>query len=167
MSTPTKLPAGLPALPPVPDGYDRWEYKGLGYKGSRFEPYAHCNLIPDEWIMGGSSGGANGVSSLYYIVAVRDAKPAKKATKKKAKRVKVRVGRVIGSRTVGLCSEMSSSSRVLVIPFDAASREAIVEQMVDVMFARYPHSELDRDLITADTRRQLATLHPDFAKEGR
>jgi hypothetical protein len=152
MSTQTKLPAG-------------WRWLRVGEiiaSGDEIE-------IAGDWRPVAVTVGleVKFPNQIRRPISVRDAKPAKKATKKKAKRVKVRVGRVIGSRTVGLCSEMSSSSRVLVIPFDAASREAIVEQMVDVMFARYPHSELDRDLITADTRRQLATLHPDFAKEGR
>lgn len=27
-----QLPPNLPPLPPVPDGYDRWEYRGMGFK---------------------------------------------------------------------------------------------------------------------------------------
>jgi hypothetical protein len=196
MSTPTKMPAGLPALPPVPDGYSRWEYKGKGWRNNGkpvgapwgvaytggSDWWEHSGMRTDTAKLGQPNATICEGHSLHVIVAVRDAKPAKKATKKKAKRVKVR------ARVMFTCGEDNVTvpierakyysgpypvSPVLVIPFDAASREAIVEQMAEELLAVHrlhlvkgkARAGLIRSMLPS-ARAILATLHPDFAKEG-
>ncbi len=39
MNTKIEMPDNLPPLPPVPEGYDRWEYRGKG--ASRLKRYAY------------------------------------------------------------------------------------------------------------------------------
>lgn len=58
-----------------------------------------------------------------------------------------------GTRIVSLKKPMPSDMPVLVIPFDAASREALVAQV-------------SAEVGAVDARKALACLHPDFAKEG-
>lgn len=41
--TPTDLPPGLPPLPPVPEGFDRWEYRG--HTGSPNKDAPQCHLL--------------------------------------------------------------------------------------------------------------------------
>lgn len=93
MSTKTKkkltLPKGLPTLPPIPKGFDAWEYMGKGpLKVDLIKEYASC--VGQEgisWISPGVNqwdGGGSG----YYIRAIKRRAPAKKQPK--AKSVKAR-----------------------------------------------------------------------------
>lgn len=45
------IPAGLPALPPVPDGYDAWEYRGYGWAsdGPVGAPFGVCFGGEENW----------------------------------------------------------------------------------------------------------------------
>lgn len=72
MSTKLEIPDNLPPLPPVPDGYDRWEYRGMGWCHP-LAKYAICCDGESCW------QGANdepekalGASCLHYIEAVKD-----------------------------------------------------------------------------------------------
>ena len=47
MTTDT-LPTGLPPLPPVPYGYDRWEYRGTNYSASK-GVHDHCEDGDRSW----------------------------------------------------------------------------------------------------------------------
>jgi hypothetical protein len=171
MSTPTKLPAGLPKLPPVPDGYSRWEYKGRKWSDVGYHVYAFADERENSWCVYDVPMRPAG-GDWHYIVAVRDAKPAKKATKKKAKRVKVRTQIAYADTDLGEISTdwaviseghhapKCDPVRVLVIPFDAPSREAIVSKAaLAVDYTEQTTAQIARAVLSA--------LHPDFAKEGR
>lgn len=218
MSAP-KLPKGLPPLPPVPAGYCRWKYMGMGWDscGPVQHPWAGTYDSGEHWqVWSGERGTASNFQT-HYIVAVRDPKPAPKkpkckcslrlravgdgcavcnpelaaeiaaenatfteATKSaigkitapKKRRAKAR-GRVMyqypprgecyNSPTITqrLAGEKLHTPlkghRVLVIPFDPASREALVDQMAEaILRGNDPRSS---------ARCALATLHPDFNKE--
>jgi hypothetical protein len=142
----------------------------------------------------------------HYIVAVRDAKPAKKTTKpskksygsvaemvadtapkKKAKRVKVRSAVAYPHWANSFYTVKNHGiphgTPVLVLPFDAASREAIVGAAIEAAKAERKPGPFCRDCADNDglcphggrpcdpderiTRAILAVFHPDFAKEGR
>lgn len=66
-----EIPAGLPPLPPVPEGYDRWVYRGTHWKTDRTPVvYALANYIrPSIWLveLNDSPWG----SSDHYIEAVK------------------------------------------------------------------------------------------------
>lgn len=88
MSTTKKLPKGLPALPPVPKGYSRWEYMGVGWTDrNNRSPWAFFYAPAyEKWIRRAITRIPSGTRGVHYIVAVRDAKPAKKkAAAKSAK----------------------------------------------------------------------------------
>ena len=75
------LPDNLPPLPPVPDGFDRWEYRGTEWKDARKAVYATVNTAiseeatADNWSL--QSARPMGARWLHYIEAVRDpAKPS-------------------------------------------------------------------------------------------
>lgn len=66
------VPDKLPPLPPVPDGFDRWVYRGTGWHSDdRVPVWAYCFNHP-EWTVRRFSlfkpGGADG----HYIEAVKD-----------------------------------------------------------------------------------------------
>lgn len=66
------VPDGLPPLPPVPEGFDRWVYRGTGWKSEgRVPVWAYC-FNHSEWTVRKfslfSPGGADG----HYVEAVND-----------------------------------------------------------------------------------------------
>lgn len=73
------LPDNLPPLPPVPDGFDRWEYRGTEWKDARKAVYATVNTAiseeatADNWSL--QSARPMGARWFHYIEAVRE--PAK------------------------------------------------------------------------------------------
>ena len=62
------LPDGLPPIPPVPEGYSRWEYRGIGWMhGKTLIGYAFYR--DDSWIVSEMRAiGAPG----HYLEAVKD-----------------------------------------------------------------------------------------------
>ena len=72
-----KLPKGLPSLPPVPEGYDAWEYVGIGWSGYA-KHYAWHHKTIKRWTL--SYGMATGNTALHYIRAIKH--PAPKVAKK-------------------------------------------------------------------------------------
>lgn len=69
----SELPQGLPELPMIPGGFDRWEYRGLGWKS---EPciFAWCGELKDGWETATEIDEyPAGLTNLHYIVAVKAA----------------------------------------------------------------------------------------------
>jgi len=157
-----KLPNGLPPLPPVPDGYSRWDLREKwDSNGPVGAPFGACNKNTcSDWNFTDDRLGLPSEKTLgicdYYIVAVRDQKPAPK--KRRAGKVQTWVCQVdSGGQPMMPFSELSGPA--LVIPFDAASREQLVELTVDAV-----------QNVTGERNRVLAVLsilHPDFAKEAK
>ncbi len=132
MSAAKKLPKGLPALPPLPDGYGKWEYMGREWRG--FGPYQAFHSFDMEnapelrqWRTV-QTGMSVGNPLVYYIRAVK--RPAKKAAKAKP-------GKVV---TAELLYQAKTSARfakgapVFVLPADAESVAAMVTQCRDAAF---------------------------------
>lgn len=66
------IPKELLPLPPVPNGYDRWAYKGLGYKTEENVLCAtrwHTLRTWDVWV---EVAQASGVKKLHYLEAIKD-----------------------------------------------------------------------------------------------
>lgn len=75
MIQPTNIPPNLPTLPPVPPGFDRWEYRGANYSANS-GIYDHCERSDDSWFrhaMGYDlSWSLDGDDRTHVIEAVRD-----------------------------------------------------------------------------------------------
>jgi hypothetical protein len=72
MNTKIEMPDFLPPLPPVPEGYDRWEYRGIG--ASRLKRYAYyCyEMGHSDWVMQARTDlTSTGVSTFHYLEAVK------------------------------------------------------------------------------------------------
>jgi hypothetical protein len=67
--TKIEMPDNLPPLPPVPEGYDRWEYRGMGWR-SNITFYAVSRLHDCVWLFC-KLCVANGLDEFYYIEAVK------------------------------------------------------------------------------------------------
>jgi hypothetical protein len=65
----SEMPPGLPPLPPVPEGYSRWEYRGKGWAGTG--PYAISEGSGDEWSSTEGPANACGHDRYHYIEAVK------------------------------------------------------------------------------------------------
>ena len=61
------IPAGLPPLPPVPEGYSRWEYRGKAYLNNHTGYLAYNPLGHPGWVSRAMAIGAPG----HYIEAVK------------------------------------------------------------------------------------------------
>jgi hypothetical protein len=62
------MPRGLPPLPPVPEGFRRWEYRGKGWASNENTYYGYSGVSSPEWIIrSGRSSGDPG----HYIEAVK------------------------------------------------------------------------------------------------
>jgi hypothetical protein len=69
-----KLPDNLPPLPPVPPGFDRWEYRGTGWASPHpcHHAFAHRDS-PFRWFFPSQQGRRTvGIDTTIYIEAVRD-----------------------------------------------------------------------------------------------
>jgi hypothetical protein len=64
------LPANLPPLPPVPSGFDRWEYRGANWRSPPGVRYAYKPPFFAEWQV--SRWSLTAGNSGEYIEAVRD-----------------------------------------------------------------------------------------------
>jgi hypothetical protein len=65
-----EMPDNLPPLPPVPEGYDRWEYRGMGWQTEN----AYYDCCPHEggsWTNIPGTSRSDGMSSFHYIEAVK------------------------------------------------------------------------------------------------
>jgi hypothetical protein len=67
------LLADLPPLPPVPPGFDRWEYRGTNWRSPPGVRYAYKPPFLAEWQV--SRWSLTAGSSGEYIEAVRDKHP--------------------------------------------------------------------------------------------
>lgn len=67
--TTNPVPLGLPPLPPVPEGFSRWEYRGMGWNVD-LATYTCLRLGKQEWqpII---KSRANGYQDTHYIEAVK------------------------------------------------------------------------------------------------
>ena len=45
MPSEPQLPPGLPPLPPVPEGYDRWEYRGTRWRTENPVMHAYLGVV--------------------------------------------------------------------------------------------------------------------------
>lgn len=75
-----KLPAGLPPLPPVPEGFDGWEYMGKGWVSA--EPVAYGAFKPGytDWVVHKSSQSAGSLIH-HYIRAIIGIRAPKKGAR--------------------------------------------------------------------------------------
>lgn len=73
-------PEGLPSLPPVPEGYSRWEYRGMGWTDFYYEtddevdpirPIGFSNRGHSQWEVITSLQYHRGVEYRHYIEAVK------------------------------------------------------------------------------------------------
>jgi hypothetical protein len=62
-------PPGLPPLPPIPEGYSRWEYRGKGWGGTGL--YAISKSAGDAWLSTEGPANACGYDRYHYIEAVK------------------------------------------------------------------------------------------------
>lgn len=63
------VPLGLPPLPPVPEGFSRWEYRGMGWKAD-LATYSCLPLGGTKWSTWGTTP-ASGYQDTHYIEAVK------------------------------------------------------------------------------------------------
>lgn len=68
--TPNQPPSGLPPFPPVPEGYDRWEYRGLAWNPGKVCNYAFHDGKEHSWTRFGWCRPS--ASDGHYIEAVKD-----------------------------------------------------------------------------------------------
>jgi hypothetical protein len=63
-----EIPAGLPPLPPVPEGYDRWVYRETGWNTKGVDVVFGFHTVGEVWDV---EEGVPSGSSLHYIEAVK------------------------------------------------------------------------------------------------
>ena len=73
------VPLGLPPLPPVPEGYDRWEYRGLGWESDGEVVYGCAEPGDKDWgesdVDWDKPHESAGISDFHYIEAIKDTPP--------------------------------------------------------------------------------------------
>ena len=68
-----EMPDSLPSFPPVPEGYDRWAYRGKGASGLKRYAYFCYEVGQLDWrVQVNTDLPSNGVPSYHYIEAVKD-----------------------------------------------------------------------------------------------
>jgi len=67
-----ELPPGLPELPPMPDGYDRWEYRGKTFRNITLGRVYEAYEDGEEWFPMNYWPGLE-YGSAHYIEAVKSA----------------------------------------------------------------------------------------------
>lgn len=143
-----KLPKGLPEFPPVPDGFDSWEYMGMGKipaysAGPAGYTLGHTGVWNVEW------GYKGACESLHYIRAVKHPAPAKKQPKAKA----VKAVR---------CISCIKGEPVPVAVLDVSNPDALVEQAAiaigESLGGWHDLNENDKDFNRASARAALISL---------
>jgi len=89
MSTKTKtkikkLPKCLPPLPPVPAGYDAWQYMGRGYVSTKNECFAHASESTWWDIEKDDRAIGDICTTLHYIIPIKHPAPKPAAKGRKA-----------------------------------------------------------------------------------
>ena len=162
-----KLPKNLPALPPVPEGYSRWEYKGkawnsgdkpVGAPWAVGETGRSWVVLPEQWRFGFRNG--------HYIVAVRDPKPAPK--KRERRVVAIKGVSTLTPTTFGIISVFPETkdtylTPVVLLPADAASVARMQDQ---AYYAVVAETDLPADACERIARAALAAIGIS-AKGGR
>jgi hypothetical protein len=73
MDTKIEMPDNLPPHPPVPEGYDRWEYRGMGAAGlKRFAYYCYVAGHTGWLEQVRTDLPSNGMPDYHYLEAVED-----------------------------------------------------------------------------------------------
>lgn len=171
-----KLPAGLPPLPAVLEGYAGWEYMGKGYASKDGEPYRFFDPTCGHWsaLLGHLGGLSTANRSLHYIRAIK--RPAAKPSKAKP----ACNGRVVAKRmwstdypycsaTITEGRVTAASKPVFVLPADAESVERMVEQGAEAISGNPGWAQFDeklRELYRATIRTALAAVGLRAAKKG-
>jgi hypothetical protein len=153
MSTANKLPANLPALPKVPEGFDAWELCGWGgLTGLPVGcPFAHTEKGLADWMVWTDPGcQSSGYKHRYYIRAIK--RPAKLKKPKQAQAVKAVCDVIYGPDGEG--------RECFVLPADAASVERMREQAESALTSAMCESD-DR---SEHVRAVLASLGITSAK---
>jgi len=69
-----RIPKHLPSPPPLPEGYDKWEYRGLGWENSNVSCYSRIDTsLYDNWISPVMSDSV-GYHHSHYIQAIKSKK---------------------------------------------------------------------------------------------
>jgi len=63
--------ADLPPFPPLPEGYSRWEYRGLGWQPYKRVRFASLGCFDPDWVTF-PFGCTVGFANSHYIEAVKD-----------------------------------------------------------------------------------------------
>lgn len=71
---PQQLPPGLPPLPPVPNGCDRWEYRGIGWRCQDERLKAFWEYGDMDWYV--TDETVSGLQCYHYIEAIPAESPA-------------------------------------------------------------------------------------------
>ena len=66
------LPDNLPPLPPVPAGFDRWEYRGESWSSGKYVQYAYYpSDLCTGWRVSTGVGCTAAEIGTHYLEAVR------------------------------------------------------------------------------------------------
>jgi hypothetical protein len=135
-----KLPDNLPPLPPVPPGFDRWEYRGQGWTAGKPVEFAFFpSGLTDGWRVADGPRCTNGDDGTHYLEAVRD-EPAKD---KPATGVEARV-----------CADIAARQRVGIAKYGVT-----VEQSPDDMLRHAYEEALDLSVyLKAEIERRQTLL---------
>ncbi len=66
----TMIPPGLPELPPVPEGFERWEYRGMGISGLRNYAYLCDEYDEIKWKVLSGKLPSIGIAQYHYLEAI-------------------------------------------------------------------------------------------------
>jgi len=128
MSTKTKtkinkLPAGLPPLPPVPAGYDAWEYMGEAVSGIT-TPWASSYLDGlKDWCVIQDGTASGGYVRHFYIRAIKHPAPKPAAKGRKA----VKTG-IVHMDKAGRCWAHKGDDTKRVAVIELSDEAALIEQ---------------------------------------
>lgn len=70
-----QLPPGLPPLPPVPEGYHRWVYRGMGWKKEQVMYAYVLGSNMDKWRGNYFRQSTSGLEDCHYIEAIKEEQP--------------------------------------------------------------------------------------------
>lgn len=63
--------AALPPFPPLPEGYSRWVYRGMGWKSEKRVRFASHGRFDTDWVTF-PFGCTIGYENTHYIEAVKE-----------------------------------------------------------------------------------------------